>query len=756
MPIITTAGERCKKTYSCVRSCPVNAINIQEGQTQVSYERCVWCGDCVVHCSQGARTFKKAGAEVRTFLDAGDDVTLVLDPTWLLSFPDLTPSQLERSILHLGFTGVEDNNIGIELFIRRHRRLLEGGGGEPRISPVCPVVVNFIEKRRPEAIPFLMPVVPPPVATARALRHQRGGKRFRIVYVGPCIALKELVREEQFSGDIDAVLTFGELKELFSLAGIEPHREKSGLPGKISFRPVSLFYTIGEGIEQLLGKSRNPLASDIIEVAGKKDSFDVVRDVVKGRLVPRLAALHYCQGCMEGPALDSRMSHYRKREMILTMLGDKRGKLPRLRPSREEEEIDLSRSFSDKKVSFPRPSRAEVSKILQSVDIYGPKDELNCGACGFSTCREKAVAIYQGLATPEVCFPYSIRHLKKHNLELRQRVDLLRQEVDISRDFDFVVGRSKQMQHLLDLVKKVAPAPTNVLIRGESGSGKELIAKAIHRYSTRSDRPLISINCTALTETLLESELFGHVRGAFTGATASNRGFFEEADRGTLFLDEIGEISPELQKKLLRVIETGELKRVGEAKIKRVDVRLIAATNRDLGKAMEENQFREDLYYRLTTLVIWAPPLRERKEDIPALVEHFLKMACGKINKHVQAVHPEAFELLMEYQWPGNVRELENVIERAVVLAPSTEILVNHLPNRVQVPKSAGSLDDVRQTFRERRQDYVDNIEKNLIRQYLIRTKGNVTEAARLAGLPRRSFHRLLSKLDISSKEFEK
>jgi transcriptional regulator with PAS, ATPase and Fis domain len=460
---------------------------------------------------------------------------------------------------------------------------------------------------------------------------------------------------------------------------------------------------------------------------------------------------------MEGPALDSVMSHYRKREIILTMLGDKRHELPRLRPSKEEGEIPLDRTFVDKKVSFPVPSRAEVRKILQSVEIFRPQDELNCGACGYSTCREKAEAIYHGLATPEVCFPYSIRHLKQHNLELRQRVDLLRQEVDISRDFDFVAGKSKQMQHIIDLVKKVAPAPTNVLIRGESGSGKELIAKAIHRYGNRSDRPLISINCTALTETLLESELFGHVRGSFTGATSSKRGLFEEAHQGTLFLDEIGEISPELQKKLLRVIETGEFKRVGEAKMKRVDIRLVAATNRDLERAMEESQFREDLYYRLTTLVIRVPPLREHKEDIPALVEHFLKKACTKINKHVQAIHPEAFQLLMEYHWPGNVRELENVIERAVVLAPSTEILINHLPNRVQVPKSVGTLDDVSsQSFRERRQDYVENIERNLIRQYLVRTKGNVTEAARLAGLPRRSFHRLLNKLEISSKGLEK
>jgi DNA-binding NtrC family response regulator/NAD-dependent dihydropyrimidine dehydrogenase PreA subunit len=757
MPTITTAGDRCKKTYSCVRYCPVQAIKIQEEQTQVSYERCVWCGDCVVHCSQKARKLKRMVSQAQAMLQGPEQVTLILDPTWLLSFPDITPSQLERAVLRLGFDSVEDNNLGIELFVRRQRRLLMEEPDIPRISPVCPAVVNYVEKHCPEAIPNLLPVVSPPIATARALRQRQKEAPSRIVYVGPCIALKELVQEEQFRGDIDAVLTFAELKELFSLGKVEPHREKSGARGKISFKPVSLFYTIGEGMEQLFGKSRSRFGRDIIEVAGRHDSLDVVRDIAGGRLVPRLAALHYCRGCMDGPALDSRLSPYMKREMILKMLGEDRTGLPRLRPSREEESLDLSRTYSNKKVSFPVPSRADVTKILHSVEIFNREDELNCGACGFRTCREKAVAIFQGLAAPEVCFPYSIRHLNQHNLELRQRVNLLRQEVDISRDFDFVVGRSKQMQHILDLAKKVAPAPTNVLIRGESGTGKELIAKAIHRHSKRADRPLISINCTALAETLLESELFGHVRGAFTGATAAKKGLFEEAHQSTLFLDEIGEISPELQKKLLRVIETGEFKRVGEAKVKRADVRLIAATNHNLEKAIEEGRFREDLYYRLTTLVIRMPPLREHKEDIPPLIEHFLKKACGKINKHVQGLHPEAFQMLTDYHWPGNVRELENVIERAVVLAPGNEILVSHLPNRVQVPKMKDSPDTVTsQSFREKRLDYVENVERNLIRQYLVQTKGNVTEAARLAGLPRRSFHRLLQKLNIHSKEFEK
>jgi len=756
MPTITTAGDRCRKTYSCVRHCPVQAIMIEEEQTRVSYERCVWCGDCVVHCSQHARKLEENVNDVHSMLRGSDRVTIVLDPTWLLAFPDITPSQLEQALLRLGFDSIEDNNIGIELFARRHRRLLLEEPDIPRISPVCPAVVNYVEKHCPEAIPNLLPVVSPPIATARALRARVKGDAGRIVYAGPCIALKELIHEDQFRGDIDTVLTFAELKELFTLGEVEPHREKAGPSKKISFKPVSLFYTIGEGMEQLFGKTRSRFGRDVIEVAGRQDSLSVVKDIARGRLVPRLAALHYCRGCMDGPALDSRMSQYMKREMILKMLGKEMAELPRLRPSKEEEALNLTRTYSSKQVSFPRPSRADLKKILDSVEIYSRKDELNCGACGFRTCREKAVAIFQGLAAPEVCFPYSIRHLKEHNQQLAQRVNLLRQEVDISRDFDFVVGRSKQMQHILDLAKKVAPAPTSVLIRGESGSGKELIAKAIHRHSTRADRPLISINCTALAETLLESELFGHVKGAFTGATATKKGLFEEAHQGTLFLDEIGEISPELQKKLLRVIETGEFKQVGNAKMKQVDVRLIAATNHDLEKAIEDGLFREDLYYRLTTLVIRVPPLREHKEDIPPLIEHFLKKACDKINKHVQALHPEAFQMLTDYHWPGNVRELENVIERAVVLAPENEILVAHLPNRVQLPKMTtppGKVTD--QSFREKRQDYMENVERNLIRQYLVQTKGNVTEAARLAGLPRRSFHRLLQKLDIHSREFE-
>ncbi len=757
MPTITTAGERCRKTYSCVRHCPVKAISIKEEQTLVSYERCVWCGDCVVHCSQGARRFKSSVDLARECLQGAAPVTLVLDPTWLLSFPDITPSQLEQSVLRMGFDSVEDNNLGIELFLRRHRRLIEEGTEGPRISPVCPVVVNFIEKHHPEAIPYLLPVVPPPVATARALRHRDGNPARRIVYVGPCIALKELVNEEQFRRDIDAVLTFGELRELFTLAGVEPHRAKSGSPGKLSFRPVSLFYTLGEGIEQIFGRSRSRFDRDVIEVTGRSDSLDVVREVTRGRLHPRLAAMHYCRGCMDGPALDSNISHYLKREMILKMLGEETGELPRLRPSDEERDVDLSRTFTARKASFAIPSRAEIKKILRSIDIETKADELNCGACGFRSCREKAIAIHQGLAMPEVCFPYSVRHLRKRNTELSQRVTLLQEGVDISGGFDFVVGRSSQMQQLLELVKKVAPAPTNVLIRGESGSGKELIARAIHRYGARAERPLISINCTALTESLLESELFGHVRGAFTGATASKRGLFEEAHEGTLFLDEIGEISPELQKKLLRVIETGEYKKVGEAKINRVDVRLIAATNRDLEEAIEEGIFREDLYYRLTTLVIRVPPLRDHREDIPPLVDHFLKKACVKINKLVQGIHPEAFQMLLDYGWPGNVRELENVIERAVVLAADGEIRVGDLPNRVQTPKSRGRRETASdQSFRERRRDYLENVEKNLIRQYLAQTRGNVTEAARLAGIPRRSFHRLLNKLELRSRDFEK
>ncbi|HEY5599461.1 MAG TPA: sigma 54-interacting transcriptional regulator, partial [Candidatus Manganitrophaceae bacterium] len=233
--------------------------------------------------------------------------------------------------------------------------------------------------------------------------------------------------------------------------------------------------------------------------------------------------------------------------------------------------------------------------------------------------------------------------------------------------FESMIGKNEKMQEIYRLLPKIAKTNSTVLIEGESGTGKELIAHAIHQFSLREDKPFIRVNCAALAEGLLESELFGHVKGAFTGAITHKIGRFELADGGTLFLDEIGEINPPTQVKLLRVVQEGEFEKVGDARRVKVDVRIIAATNKDLKKAVEAREFRQDLYYRLRVVPIYLPPLRERKDDIPLLVEHFIRRFNKEMGKRVVRVAPEAMEILTQYDYPGNIRELENIIEHFMV-----------------------------------------------------------------------------------------
>ena len=238
----------------------------------------------------------------------------------------------------------------------------------------------------------------------------------------------------------------------------------------------------------------------------------------------------------------------------------------------------------------------------------------------------------------------------------------------VNDGFEYIVGASKALREVLDLVRTVAPTDSTALIEGETGTGKELIARAIHEHSTRGDRPFVKLNCAAIPLGLLESELFGHERGAFTGAVARKVGRFEAADRGTLFLDEIGDIPLELQPKLLRVLQEGEFERLGSTQTQRVNVRLVAATNKDLTKLVAQNQFRSDLYYRLNIFPILVPPLRDRRRDIPPLVRHFVGICAERMNKRIERIPTDALEALVDHSWPGNIRELQNFIERSVIL----------------------------------------------------------------------------------------
>ena len=274
--------------------------------------------------------------------------------------------------------------------------------------------------------------------------------------------------------------------------------------------------------------------------------------------------------------------------------------------------------------------------------------------------------------------------------QLVNEVRLLRQQIREQRGFGTLVGRSPQMVRVAEMISRVAPTDTTILIEGESGTGKELVARAIHAESPRADRPFVAINCGALPETLLESEMFGHVRGAFTGATATKKGLFEEADRGTLFLDEIGDTSTAIQIKLLRVLQEREIRRVGSNAPIKIDVRVLAASHRSLEALVKEGRFREDLLYRLNVVTIPVPSLRERREDIPLLAAHFLEGVVKRLGKPVPTLSQEAMTLLLEYPWPGNVRQLENAIERAVLLATRETIFPGDFPPSLLRNGSAG------------------------------------------------------------------
>lgn len=284
-----------------------------------------------------------------------------------------------------------------------------------------------------------------------------------------------------------------------------------------------------------------------------------------------------------------------------------------------------------------------------------------------------------------------IKRIVKNALRERSLVAenvILRKQIKEKYDFETVVGESKEITSLIDEVKKIANSRSNVLLLGETGTGKELVARAVHYNSARLDNPFVPINCSAIPENLLESELFGYVKGAFTGAAGSKRGLFEEANGGTLFLDEIGELGQQLQAKLLRVIDDREVRPLGGVQSRTVDVRIIAATNRDIIKAVREGIFREDLYYRINVVTITLPPLRDRKEDIPILARHFLGKYSAEIGKTVQFIDEGALRILMNYEWPGNVRELRNIIERAVLITDSNTVFPEHLPEMLKITTS--------------------------------------------------------------------
>jgi len=338
--------------------------------------------------------------------------------------------------------------------------------------------------------------------------------------------------------------------------------------------------------------------------------------------------------------------------------------------------------------------------------------------------------------------PDELRLAVRRVLEERRIADeatTLRQATEAVFPFGEIIAGDSQMQGALDLARTVAPTDSTALITGETGTGKELVARAIHHWSPRADRAFVAVNCAALAETLLESELFGHEKGAFTGAVAQRRGRFELAHGGTLFLDEVGEMSPALQAKLLRVLQDGTLERVGSTKTVTVDVRVIAATNRDPAQMVAARTFREDLFYRLSVFPIHLPPLRERPSDILSLAEHVLRQVTRRLGKRITGFSKEAVSLLREYWWPGNIRELQNVVERAVILCQEERILPAHLNLASASPASAAAGP---KTLKE--------LEREAILSTLTTCQGNRREAAEQLGIGLRTLYARLKEYGIS------
>ena len=352
--------------------------------------------------------------------------------------------------------------------------------------------------------------------------------------------------------------------------------------------------------------------------------------------------------------------------------------------------------------------------------------------------------------------PFDVDELKmkvRNALEqrlLRQENVLLKRALGSTHQFANIVGRSDKMLAIFKLIEQIARTDSTVLVTGESGTGKEWVARAIHFYSLRRDRPFVALNCGALPETLLESELFGHMKGAFTGASANKKGLIEAAEKGTLFLDEIGEMTPMMQVKLLRVLQERKFRRLGGVEELEGAMRVIAATNQDLTKMVAEGRFREDLFYRINVIPIHLPPLREREEDIPLLAEYFLGKYRDQMGKDIHGLAQETMDLLDNYEWPGNIRELENVIERAVALEKSQTILPESLPQHivkrvVKGPAAAGMLPESGFNLEQ----HVEGLEKEYITQALVRAGGVQVKAAELLGMSFRSFRYYVKKYNL-------
>jgi DNA-binding NtrC family response regulator len=401
-------------------------------------------------------------------------------------------------------------------------------------------------------------------------------------------------------------------------------------------------------------------------------------------------------------------------------------------------------------------------EVLRHIKSAGVPSEVII-VTGYSTVETAVEAMKQG-ATDYLSKPFSPNQLKMVLQKTWERSTLmrenaaLRRELEVQKGFEGIIGESRAMERIFSMLKRVAPTDGTVLITGESGTGKEMVVRALHRLSRRKDHPLLACDCSALAATLLESELFGHVKGSFTGAIATKQGLIEAADKGTLFLDEIAGLSMETQGKLLRVLESRRVKMVGDTADRPVDIRLVTATNRDLSEMVADGTFREDLYYRLNVVPIFLPPLRDRQGDLPLLAMYFLERWCKKNEVNIKGFAPEAMACMESYRWPGNVRELRNIVERMAILCDDERIELRHLPPEIRQTPTLGTVttipttwEDFKRLKQQVRDSAIQEMERRFLTEALRQCEGNVSRAAETVGMQRTHFHSLMRKYGLSS-----
>jgi transcriptional regulator with PAS, ATPase and Fis domain/iron only hydrogenase large subunit-like protein len=751
---IITVKENCRKCYACVRNCPVKAIRVQRNYAEVIDDRCIGCGKCIKSCSQKAKAIADHVGECQRLLAADKQPIAILGCSHPAFFHDLRSGQLVTGLRRLGFAEVHEGAAGVDLLRDSYLKHLAKNQVYPLITTHCPTIVDLIQRHYPQLLKNLIGLVSPMVAIGRFIKS-RTSTDTPIVYISSCIAGKFEITAEQTEGAIDCVISYQELSQMFKGRNLDLKRL-----GETAFDGMQpqrgRLFAISGGPFKSFDITSEITNKDFVETEGEENAMEVIKDLAAGRISPKVVDIRFCNGgCIGGPGKSNRLTTFSKRNLIIeqhlnqdlyyrtksTYLADI--PLP-----------DFSKTFSNKHVRPKTPSSERLRQILQATDKYETKDELNCGACGYPTCREHAVAVYRKLAEGDMCLPYSLKRLREDHVKLTQKYELAQHALKQEFGATVIIGNDQRTKEVVKLIHQVGPTPTTVLIRGESGTGKELTARAIHAQSQRSDKPLVSVNCTTLTDSLLESELFGHKRGAFTGAISEKRGLFEAANGGTIFLDEVGDITPKLQAELLRVLDSGEIRPVGDTATTKVDVRLIAATNRNLEQGVAEGWFREDLFYRLNVFTITMPPLRSRLESLDELLQTFIAKASTRVNKTLLGIEDRAVQAMRQYHWPGNVRELQNIIERAAVLTHDKIVRLENLPVifsdlALQFPDKTNQ-----DSLRSQRQQHVNQIEKNLLRRYLREAEGNVSAAARLSGIPRRSFYRMLNRNGLNGTSF--